>query len=130
MTLSNFPPFVSLNIISDGLTNRLLIGQLLYNHNVNPGYLCSRYHPLSLPQVVQVYLSWRTNETMPHLQLAAFDRLHLRSGESREFRFTIDARQMAVWTDTQGFVVQPGRNYSFHFSIVCPFTLVYYKNFF
>jgi len=61
-------------------------------------------------QVVQLYISWSsTNETMPSYQLAGFQRYYVRASSSLEFKFNITPEQMAVWTDEQGFVVQPGK---------------------
>ncbi|XP_052242270.1 uncharacterized protein LOC127852358 isoform X2 [Dreissena polymorpha] len=76
--------------------------QYLYGELINAGGVSSY-------EVVQVYMSWRsTNETMPQLQLAAFDRYFVSAASTQEFKFVITPEQMAVWTDAQGFVVQPG----------------------
>ncbi|XP_052812007.1 uncharacterized protein LOC128239425 [Mya arenaria] len=76
--------------------------QYVYGQVMNTGAVDS-------DEVVQLYISWRsTNQTMPRLQLAGFSRIHIRTGESQEFKFTVTARQLAVWTDDKGFVVEPG----------------------
>ncbi|WAR07415.1 BXL2-like protein [Mya arenaria] len=76
--------------------------QYVYGQVMNTGAVDS-------DEVVQLYISWRsTNQTMPRLQLAGFSRIHIRTGESQEFKFTVNARQLAVWTDDKGFVVEPG----------------------
>lgn len=76
--------------------NQYVFGQVLNTGNID-AY-----------EVIQLYISWKaTNETMPNIQLAGFDRIFVPAGQSQEFKFVISFEQMAIWTDG-GYVVQPG----------------------
>ena len=60
-------------------------------------------------EVVQLYIT-RTglSVTRPVLELKGFQRVTLQPGESRTLRFTIPARQLAVWDDTLAETNPPG----------------------
>lgn len=60
-------------------------------------------------EVVQLYIT-RTDlsVTRPVLELKGFERVTLQPGESRVLRFTIEARQLAIWNDALEEVNEPG----------------------
>ncbi|XP_046550180.1 probable beta-D-xylosidase 2 [Haliotis rubra] len=60
-------------------------------------------------EVIQVYISWsNATVTVPQLQLVAFGRVFAPQGVQTQWDFTISAETMAVWTEQDGFVVEPG----------------------
>ncbi|XP_067675250.1 uncharacterized protein [Haliotis asinina] len=60
-------------------------------------------------EVIQVYISWsNATVTVPQRQLVAFDRVFVPRGEQTRWDFTISAETMAVWTEQDGWVVEPG----------------------
>ncbi|XP_067666437.1 uncharacterized protein [Haliotis asinina] len=60
-------------------------------------------------EVSQAYMSWQnTSLPVPRIQLVSFTRTSILSGESAVYEFTLDPRNMAVWTDNDGWVVLPG----------------------
>lgn len=65
---------------------------------------------LYLLQVIQVYLKWLdTNETMPIHQLVGFERVSLRAKETLSWLITVRAENMAVWNESRGFYIEPGK---------------------
>lgn len=65
---------------------------------------------LYLLQVIQVYLKWLdTNETMPIHQLVGFERVSLRAKETLSWLITVRAENMAVWSESRGFYIEPGK---------------------
>lgn len=65
---------------------------------------------LYLLQVIQVYLKWLdTNETMPIHQLVGFERVSLRAKETLSWLITVRAENMAVWNESRGFYIKPGK---------------------
>lgn len=65
---------------------------------------------LYLLQVIQVYLKWLdTNETMPIHQLVGFERVSLRAKEILSWLITVRAENMAVWNESRGFYIEPGK---------------------
>ncbi|XP_046550186.1 probable beta-D-xylosidase 2 [Haliotis rubra] len=60
-------------------------------------------------EVIQVYISWsNATVTVPQRQLVAFDRVFAPRGVQTQWDFTISAETMAVWTEQDGWVVEPG----------------------
>ncbi|XP_067675255.1 uncharacterized protein [Haliotis asinina] len=60
-------------------------------------------------EVIQVYISWsNATFTVPQRQLVAFGRVFVPRGEETRWDFTISAETMAVWTEQDGWVVEPG----------------------
>ncbi|XP_067675028.1 uncharacterized protein [Haliotis asinina] len=60
-------------------------------------------------EVIQVYISWsNATVTVPQLQLVAFSRVFVPRGVQTKWDFTISAETMAVWTEQDGWVVEPG----------------------
>lgn len=65
---------------------------------------------LYILQVIQVYLKWLdTNETMPIHQLVGFERVSLRAKETLSWLITVRAENMAVWNESRGFYIEPGK---------------------
>ncbi|XP_071113743.1 uncharacterized protein [Haliotis cracherodii] len=65
--------------------------------------------PYDGDEVVQVYMSWHNSSvSAPHIQLVAFDRIHLRNRQTVSQKYTVTPEQMAVWVTEKGFVVEPG----------------------
>lgn len=63
-----------------------------------------------LLQVIQIYLKWLdTNETMPIHQLVGFERVSLRAKETLSWLITVRAENMAVWNESRGFYIEPGK---------------------
>nr|XP_011418650.2 xylan 1,4-beta-xylosidase [Crassostrea gigas] len=66
--------------------------------------------PTDGDEVIQVYLKWLdTNETMPIHQLVGFERVSLRAKETLSWLITVRAENMAVWNESRGFYIEPGR---------------------
>lgn len=60
-------------------------------------------------EVVQVYIAWlTTTEVMPNLQLVAFDRIFVPRSKSVRVTLSISPRDLAVWNDDKGFVIESG----------------------
>ncbi|XP_046354043.2 probable beta-D-xylosidase 2 [Haliotis rufescens] len=60
-------------------------------------------------EVIQVYISWsNATVTVPQLQLVSFNRMFAPRGAQTSWEFTISAESMAVWTEQNGWVVEPG----------------------
>ena len=60
-------------------------------------------------EVVQLYVTdLEASVRVPIRSLAGVERLHLKPGERRLIRFTIEPRQLAVITDNGRTVVEPG----------------------
>jgi beta-glucosidase len=61
-------------------------------------------------EVVELYLDRQASSpAMPFRSLQGFRRIHLRAGESRQVKFTLNARQLA-WANAGGaLVVEPGQ---------------------
>jgi beta-glucosidase len=60
-------------------------------------------------EVVQLYVTdLKASVRVPIRSLAGIERVHLKPGERRVIRFTIDPRQLAVITDNGRTVVEPG----------------------
>ena len=47
---------------------------------------------------------------MPKIQLAGFDRTPLKVKESVQLKFIIQPKQLAVWDDHKGFIVENGKH--------------------
>ncbi|CAD5111306.1 DgyrCDS624 [Dimorphilus gyrociliatus] len=62
-------------------------------------------------EVPQVYIRWLdTKEEMPKLQLVAFKRTSaIKENRGLSLTFTIEGKQLAVWKDVGGFVLERGR---------------------
>lgn len=62
-------------------------------------------------EVPQVYIRWiDTKEEMPLLQLVSFKRTALiKERESLSVTFYLEGKQLAVWKDKSGFVLENGR---------------------
>jgi beta-glucosidase len=62
-------------------------------------------------EVVQLYLrDVAASVPRPLKQLAGFERIHIKPGESRKLQFEISAKEMAFWdVSQQKFVVEPGK---------------------
>ena len=60
--------------------------------------------------MVQIYLKW-TNITqrMPNIRLVSFKRIHIEANGVSHFLLYISPEDMAVWDDTEGFVILPGK---------------------
>ncbi|XP_048240193.1 probable beta-D-xylosidase 2 isoform X3 [Haliotis rufescens] len=60
-------------------------------------------------EVIQVYISWsNATVTVPQLQLVSFNRMFAPRGAQTSWEFTISAESMAVWTEQNGWIVEPG----------------------
>ncbi|MGS2762034.1 glycoside hydrolase family 3 C-terminal domain-containing protein [Sinomicrobium sp. M5D2P9] len=60
-------------------------------------------------EVVQVYLKDEKASTpRPRHQLAGFKRVHLKKGERKKVRFTIQPRQLSMINDKEKLVIEPG----------------------
>src|SRR5690606_34169598 len=60
-------------------------------------------------EVVQVYLKDEKASTpRPRHQLAGFKRVHLKKGEHKKVRFTIQPRQLSMINDKEKLVIEPG----------------------
>ncbi|XP_046550190.1 probable beta-D-xylosidase 2 [Haliotis rubra] len=60
-------------------------------------------------EVIQVYISWsNATVTVPQRQLVAFGRVFVPRQRQTQWNFTISAETMAVWTEQDGWVVEPG----------------------
>ncbi|XP_046332069.2 probable beta-D-xylosidase 2 [Haliotis rufescens] len=60
-------------------------------------------------EVSQVYMSWQnTSLPVPRIQLVGFTRRFIISNGSAVYEFTLDPKNMAVWTDDEEWVVLPG----------------------
>lgn len=78
----------------------------LYNSFIFQLHLLYSY----ILQVIQVYLKWLdTNETMPIHQLVGFERVSLRAKETLSWLITVRAENMAVWNESRGFYIEPGK---------------------
>lgn len=65
--------------------------------------------PCGGDEVVQLYLQDNCcSVTRPHLQLCAFQRVHLRTGEIRTICITVGADRFACWNVAMQRVVEPG----------------------
>jgi beta-glucosidase len=63
-------------------------------------------------EVVQLYVrDLVASVTRPVKQLAGFVRIHLRAGETRRVRFTLDPSQLAFFDAEMRFVIEPGAFY-------------------
>jgi beta-glucosidase len=60
-------------------------------------------------EVIQVYIRWVSpSETMPILQLVAFDRVTIAAGDSYTYPTTVPLERLAVFHDVGGFYVEAG----------------------
>jgi beta-glucosidase len=60
-------------------------------------------------EVIQVYIRWvAPSETMPILQLVAFDRVTIAAGDSYTYTTTVPLERLAVFHDVGGFYVEAG----------------------
>ena len=60
-------------------------------------------------QVVQIYLSWsNASVPVPKRTLVAFDRIHVKAGQTGHVVSTLEAQKMAVWHDQIEWTVEPG----------------------
>ncbi|XP_062586657.1 uncharacterized protein LOC134248260 [Saccostrea cucullata] len=65
--------------------------------------------PLDGEEVIQIYLKWLdTKEEMPVKQLVGFRRVYLHNGETLSWVFTVDSDNLAVWSNTREFWIEPG----------------------
>ena len=61
-------------------------------------------------EIVQLYLQdLEASVPVPKRQLAGFQRVHLRAGESAEVSFTVSARQMALIDENGSCFLEPGK---------------------
>jgi beta-glucosidase len=118
----------------DGRTYRFFKGEPLYPFGFGLSYTRFKYSAFSVSQariaptekvtvsatvenagtregdeVVQVYVTDLTASVrVPIRSLAGVERIHLKPGEQRVVKFTLEPRQLAVITDDGRTVVEPG----------------------
>lgn len=130
--VEQLPPFTEY-AMEAGFTYRYFRGEPLYPFGYGLSYTTFEYSDLRMPErvpagkeialrvtvrntgqmagdeVVQVYVrDEEASYPTPIRQLAAFARLHLAPGESRELSLTIAPRQLAVYDDEGRAWVEPG----------------------
>ncbi|MGD0158143.1 MAG: glycoside hydrolase family 3 C-terminal domain-containing protein [Terracidiphilus sp.] len=59
-------------------------------------------------EVAELYITPTQTSVTPHLELEGFKRIHLRAGETRQVRFTLDARQLSEVDEKGNRAVVPG----------------------
>ena len=59
-------------------------------------------------EVAELYVTPPQTSVTPHLELEGFKRIHLRAGETRQVRFTLDARQLSEVDEKGNRAVVPG----------------------
>jgi beta-glucosidase len=60
-------------------------------------------------EVVQLYLNDKVSSVTTYTQvLRGFDRIHLKSGETRELKFVLTPQDLGLWNKHNEFVVEPG----------------------
>lgn len=60
-------------------------------------------------EVVQLYLRDEFSSVTTYVKvLRGFERIHLRSGEEKEVRFTLTPQELGLWDKDNHFVVEPG----------------------
>ncbi|MDR0415158.1 MAG: fibronectin type III-like domain-contianing protein, partial [Prevotellaceae bacterium] len=58
---------------------------------------------------VQLYLNDEVSSVTTYTQvLRGFERVHLKSGETKELRFTLTPQDLGLWNSHNEFVVEPG----------------------
>jgi beta-glucosidase len=129
-------PPVSDYDITDGSTYMYLRGAPLFPFGHGLSYTTFKYSNLKLSEkkislngAAQIEFEikntgGRTGDEVPQLyvhqeksdlkvaakELKGFERIHLKSGETKVVAFTLPASKLALWDDkTHGFVVQPGK---------------------
>ena len=131
-SVDQLPPFE--NYFMDGRTYRFFKGEPLYPFGHGLSYTRFKYSALNISsprisatekvsvsatvenvgtregdEVVQLYLTdVEASVRVPIRSLAGVERVHLKPGERRVIKFTIDPRQLAVITDEGRAVVEPG----------------------
>lgn len=131
-SLDQLPPFD--NYKMDGRTYRFFKGEALYPFGHGLSYTRFKYSGLTVStprvtaeekvvvsaevensgsragdEVVQLYVTdMEASVRVPIRSLAGVERVHLKPGERRVVKFTIEPRQLAVITDDGRTVVEPG----------------------
>ena len=131
-SVDQLPPFE--NYFMDGRTYRFFKGEPLYPFGHGLSYTRFKYSALNISsprisatekvsvsatvenvgtregdEVVQLYLTdVEASVRVPIRSLAGVERVHLKPGERRVIKFTIDPRQLAVITNDGRAVVEPG----------------------
>ncbi|HEY2961107.1 MAG TPA: glycoside hydrolase family 3 C-terminal domain-containing protein [Pyrinomonadaceae bacterium] len=131
-SVDQLPPFE--NYYMDGRTYRFFKGEPLYPFGHGLSYTRFKYSGFSVSsprvsptenvtvsatvenagtregdEVVQLYITdVEASVRVPSRSLAGVERVHLKAGEQRVIRFTIEPRQLAVITDDGRTVVEPG----------------------
>lgn len=128
----DLPPFEDYNMANR--TYRYFQGPVLYPFGYGLSYTSFSYQKLRLTptkihpdqnvtvsvevrnsgalagdEVVQLYVSdLESSQPRPIKSLRGFQRLHLQAGEKRTISFTLAPRDLALYHETQGWLVEPG----------------------
>ncbi|UCS93335.1 glycoside hydrolase family 3 C-terminal domain-containing protein [Echinicola marina] len=131
-SVEDLPPFEDYDM--KGRTYRYFEGTPLYPFGYGLSYTHFEYTELTIPaqvkageavslsvkvtnsgdragdEVVQLYLTDQEASTLrPIRQLEAFERIHLKPGESKEVRFTLSPRQLSMINAQSKRVIEEGR---------------------
>jgi beta-glucosidase len=131
-SVDQLPPFE--NYAMDGRTYRFFAGQPLYPFGHGLSYTKFQYSSINISssrvkptdkvtvsatvenaghragdEVVQLYVTdLQASVRVPIRSLAGVERVHLKPGERRVVSFTLEPRQLSVFTDDGRVVVEPG----------------------
>ncbi|KAK6170692.1 hypothetical protein SNE40_019019 [Patella caerulea] len=132
MTIDQVPPITNYTMV--GRTYRYFNGVPLYPFGYGLSYTRFDYSNLKIPtsimagmdltgsvdisniggmaaeEVYQIYIRWmQPSVTVPHIQLADFNRVAIGVGQTVTVNFTVKAESMAVWIDAnRGWVIEQG----------------------
>ena len=130
-SVDQLPPFEEYAMVNR--TYRYFEGEPLYPFGYGLSYTSFAYRDLDLPEqmvtgkdipvsvtvkntgqiagdeVVQLYIRDReASVPVPRMALQGVKRIHLNPGETKQVAFTLTPKQLAVFSDTEQFVAEPG----------------------
>lgn len=131
-SVDDLPPFEDYNMANR--TYRYFKGEVLYPFGYGLSYTSFNYQKLRVTptrihpdqnatvsvelrnsgavagdEVVQLYVSdLESSQPRPIKSLRGFQRVHLQAGEKRTVTFTLTPRDLALYHETQGWLVEPG----------------------
>lgn len=130
-SMDQVPPMT--NYSMEGRTYRYFTGEPLYHFGYGISYSKFFYSDFVIPanvtvgqavelsvhvqnngpydgaEVTQVYISWvNPSAPMPKIQLAGFKRTPLKVKQNIRLKFTIQPKQLAIWSDHKGFIIENG----------------------